>query len=82
MHIRSSANADKQHGDHETVNCNDPDANDQVRLQIGHDLWKTDYHNAGVEGRHENSDCGNSQDNPLVLQQKPTHNKQYFSGRT
>jgi hypothetical protein len=81
MHIRPASNADKEDGNHETVDGNDPDTNHQVGFQIRHHLWKPDYDNAGVECRHENSDGGDRQDNPLVLQENPTHNKQYFSRR-
>src|SRR3989442_15734431 len=82
MHIRPAANADEENGDHETVDGNDPDSNHQVGFQIRHHLWKPDHHNAGVERRHENPDGSDRQDNPLVLQKNPTHNKQYFFQKT
>src|SRR5207245_3374683 len=80
MHIRPASNADEENGNHETVDSNDPNTNHQVGFQIRHHLRKPDYDNAGVEGCHENSDGCDRQDNPLVIQENPTHNK-YFSTR-
>jgi hypothetical protein len=34
MKIGPASNAYKEHRDHETVNCDNPDANNQVRLEI------------------------------------------------
>jgi hypothetical protein len=81
MHICPATNTNEEDGDHETVDGNDRDANDKVRFQIGYNLRKLNDHNAGVKSRHENPDGRNRQDNPLVLQENPTRNKQYFSSR-
>src|SRR2546427_9040247 len=81
MHVGPPTNPDKENCDHETVDGDNPDTNHQVGFQIRHDLWEPNHNNAGVKGRHENSDGSDRQDNPLVLQKNPTHNKQYFSRR-
>ena len=82
MHVGPSPNPNKENGDHETVDCDNPYTNDQVGFEIGHDLWKPNHDNARVKGRHENSDRSDRQNNPLVFQEKPTHNREYFSGRS
>src|SRR5467141_948932 len=82
MHVSPASNADEEHRYHETVDRDDPDTNHQVGFQICHDLRKPNYNDARVEGCHENSDGGNRQDNPFVLQENRRHNKQYFFQET
>src|SRR5207249_4902334 len=79
MHIGPPTNSDKENCDHETVDRDNPYADDPVGFQVRDDLWKPNHDNARVKGRHENSDCSHRQNDPLVLQEKPAHTKQYFS---
>jgi hypothetical protein len=78
MHVRPASNADEEDGNHETVDGNYPDTNHQAGFQIRHHLRKPDYDNARVKGRHENPNGSHRQDNPLVLQENPTHKAVFF----
>src|SRR5712692_11742998 len=78
MHVGPTTNPDKENRDHQPVDCDNPDTNHKVGFQIRHDLWKPYHHDAGVKGRHENSDGSNGQNNPLVLQEKPTPQQAVF----
>src|SRR5207245_5391279 len=64
---RDSANSHQQYCDGEHVDCYDQDANVDVCVKIIDDCRKPIYYDAGVEGRHENSDGCNSEHDPLVI---------------
>src|SRR5438552_3240508 len=68
VQVRNSSNSYQKNSDHEPVDRDEPDTNNQVRVQSENYLWKAHNKNARVQRGHENADCSDGENDPLVLQ--------------
>src|SRR5207244_11895016 len=69
VQVHNSSNSYQKNSDHEPVDGDEPDTNNQVRVQSENYLWKAHNKNARVQRGHENADCSDGENDPLVLQE-------------
>src|SRR5438876_5766948 len=68
VQVRNSSNSYQKNSDHEPVDGDEPDTNNHIRVQSKNHLRKAHNKNTRIQRGHENADCSDGENYPLVLQ--------------
>src|SRR5437667_10912076 len=74
VQVRNSSNSIQKYSDHEPVDGDEPDTNNQIRVQSENYLRKAHNKNTRIQCGHENADCSDGENDPLVLQKTNRQN--------
>ena len=78
MQVRNSSNSYQKNSDHEPVDGDEPDTNNQIRVQSKNHLRKAHNKNTRIQRGHENADGCDGENDPLVLQRQPRQTAKRF----
>src|SRR5438874_12015919 len=78
VQIRKSSNSYQKNSDHEPVDGDEPDTNNQVRVQSKNHLRMAHNKNTRMQRGNENADGCDGENDPLVLQRQPRQTAKRF----